>query len=45
MCVRSWGVCFTYGAYFGLEAIACMGHTYESRSVFDDYDDVDDDYE
>lgn len=24
----SWGVCFTYGTYFGLEAFACMGHTY-----------------
>lgn len=24
----SWGVCFTYGAWFGLEAFACMGHTY-----------------
>uniref|UniRef100_A0A673YQG4 Terpene cyclase/mutase family member n=1 Tax=Salmo trutta TaxID=8032 RepID=A0A673YQG4_SALTR len=25
---RSWGVCFTYGVWFGLEAFACMGHTY-----------------
>uniref|UniRef100_A0A8C6TBC2 Terpene cyclase/mutase family member n=1 Tax=Neogobius melanostomus TaxID=47308 RepID=A0A8C6TBC2_9GOBI len=22
----SWGVCFTYGTWFGLEAFACMGH-------------------
>uniref|UniRef100_A0AAX7U3R7 Terpene cyclase/mutase family member n=1 Tax=Astatotilapia calliptera TaxID=8154 RepID=A0AAX7U3R7_ASTCA len=22
----SWGVCFTYGMWFGLEAFACMGH-------------------
>uniref|UniRef100_A0A8C7PYZ6 Terpene cyclase/mutase family member n=1 Tax=Oncorhynchus mykiss TaxID=8022 RepID=A0A8C7PYZ6_ONCMY len=26
--IRSWGVCFTYGVWFGLEAFACMGHTY-----------------
>uniref|UniRef100_A0A6I8R2C8 Terpene cyclase/mutase family member n=1 Tax=Xenopus tropicalis TaxID=8364 RepID=A0A6I8R2C8_XENTR len=25
----SWGVCFTYGIWFGLEAFACMGHTYK----------------
>lgn len=25
----SWGVCFTYGTWFGLEAFACMGHIYE----------------
>uniref|UniRef100_A0A8C6THF0 Terpene cyclase/mutase family member n=1 Tax=Neogobius melanostomus TaxID=47308 RepID=A0A8C6THF0_9GOBI len=25
----SWGVCFTYGTWFGLEAFACMGHVYE----------------
>uniref|UniRef100_A0A3Q2T5T1 Terpene cyclase/mutase family member n=1 Tax=Fundulus heteroclitus TaxID=8078 RepID=A0A3Q2T5T1_FUNHE len=25
-----WGVCFTYGTWFGLEAFACMGHTYEN---------------
>uniref|UniRef100_A0A8C2ZND7 Terpene cyclase/mutase family member n=1 Tax=Cyclopterus lumpus TaxID=8103 RepID=A0A8C2ZND7_CYCLU len=25
----SWGVCFTYGIWFGLEAFACMGHVYE----------------
>ncbi|OCT61233.1 lanosterol synthase [Xenopus laevis] len=25
----SWGVCFTYGIWFGLEAFACMGHTYQ----------------
>lgn len=24
----SWGVCFTYGTWFGLEALACMGRTY-----------------
>ncbi|XP_020034252.1 lanosterol synthase isoform X1 [Castor canadensis] len=24
----SWGVCFSYGTWFGLEAFACMGHTY-----------------
>ncbi|XP_044532523.1 lanosterol synthase isoform X1 [Gracilinanus agilis] len=24
----SWGVCFIYGTWFGLEALACMGHTY-----------------
>ncbi|XP_077584501.1 lanosterol synthase [Stigmatopora nigra] len=26
----SWGVCFTYGTWFGLEAFACMGHNYQS---------------
>ncbi|XP_061548207.1 lanosterol synthase [Phycodurus eques] len=25
----SWGVCFTYGTWFGLEAFACMGHSYQ----------------
>ncbi|XP_053483287.1 lanosterol synthase isoform X1 [Ictalurus furcatus] len=25
----SWGVCFTYGAWFGLEAFACMGHIFQ----------------
>ncbi|KAM4730543.1 lanosterol synthase [Anableps anableps] len=29
----SWGVCFTYGTWFGLEAFACMGHTYKSEDV------------
>uniref|UniRef100_A0A672N020 Lanosterol synthase-like n=2 Tax=Sinocyclocheilus grahami TaxID=75366 RepID=A0A672N020_SINGR len=29
----SWGVCFTYGVWFGLEAFACMGHTFQSGSV------------
>ncbi|XP_047226466.1 lanosterol synthase-like [Girardinichthys multiradiatus] len=29
----SWGVCFTYGTWFGLEAFACMGHTYKSKDV------------
>ncbi|KAG9477441.1 hypothetical protein GDO78_002701 [Eleutherodactylus coqui] len=24
----SWGVCFTYGMWFGLEAFACMGYKY-----------------
>lgn len=24
----SWGVCFTYGAWFGCEALAALGHTY-----------------
>ncbi|XP_029462593.1 lanosterol synthase isoform X2 [Rhinatrema bivittatum] len=26
----SWGVCFTYGTWFGLEAFACMGHIYQN---------------
>ncbi|XP_055874418.1 lanosterol synthase-like isoform X1 [Biomphalaria glabrata] len=26
----SWGVCFTYGAWFALEGYACMGYTYGS---------------
>ncbi|XP_064648227.1 lanosterol synthase-like [Lineus longissimus] len=25
----SWAVCFTYGAWFGLEAYACMGYRYD----------------
>ncbi|XP_037543108.1 lanosterol synthase-like [Nematolebias whitei] len=29
----SWGVCFTYGTWFGLEAFACMDHTYENEEV------------
>lgn len=29
--LRSWGVCFTYGIWFGLEAFACMGHTYKQE--------------
>ncbi|XP_045857691.1 lanosterol synthase [Meles meles] len=29
----SWGVCFTYGTWFGLEAFACMGQTYHSGAV------------
>uniref|UniRef100_A0A8C5B3R8 Terpene cyclase/mutase family member n=1 Tax=Gadus morhua TaxID=8049 RepID=A0A8C5B3R8_GADMO len=29
----SWGVCFTYGAWFGLEAFACMGHVYQDEVV------------
>uniref|UniRef100_A0A8B9LY05 Terpene cyclase/mutase family member n=1 Tax=Astyanax mexicanus TaxID=7994 RepID=A0A8B9LY05_ASTMX len=31
----SWGVCFTYGVWFGLEAFACMGHTF--RDGYDGY--------
>lgn len=26
----SWAVCFTYGAWFAMEAYACMGYTYGS---------------
>ncbi len=26
---RCWGVCFTYGTWFGLEALACMGRRYD----------------
>uniref|UniRef100_A0A3B3YG39 Squalene cyclase C-terminal domain-containing protein n=1 Tax=Poecilia mexicana TaxID=48701 RepID=A0A3B3YG39_9TELE len=29
----SWGVCFTYGTWFGLEAFACMGHTYKAENT------------
>ncbi|KAL7385423.1 hypothetical protein ABVT39_021673 [Epinephelus coioides] len=29
----SWGVCFTYGIWFGLEAFACMGHVYEDEDA------------
>ncbi|XP_067459091.1 lanosterol synthase [Thunnus thynnus] len=29
----SWGVCFTYGIWFGLEAFACMGHIYKAEDV------------
>lgn len=29
----SWGVCFTYGTWFGLEAFACMGHIYQNRTA------------
>nr|XP_015797352.2 lanosterol synthase [Nothobranchius furzeri] len=32
----SWGVCFTYGTWFGLEAFACMGHTYKNKDVPDE---------
>ncbi|MBN3308394.1 ERG7 synthase, partial [Amia calva] len=28
-----WGVCFTYGVWFGLEAFACMGHTFNNGVV------------
>ncbi|XP_064371490.1 lanosterol synthase-like [Dromaius novaehollandiae] len=30
---ESWGVCFTYGTWFGLEAFACMQHTYRDGAV------------
>ncbi|XP_058379294.1 lanosterol synthase isoform X1 [Diceros bicornis minor] len=29
----SWGVCFTYGMWFGLEAFACMGQTYQDGAA------------
>ncbi|XP_030661943.1 lanosterol synthase isoform X2 [Nomascus leucogenys] len=29
----SWGVCFTYGTWFGLEAFACMGQTYQDGTA------------
>uniref|UniRef100_A0A8C0F8B5 Terpene cyclase/mutase family member n=1 Tax=Bubo bubo TaxID=30461 RepID=A0A8C0F8B5_BUBBB len=29
----SWGVCFTYGTWFGLEAFASMQHTYRNGSA------------
>ncbi|XP_046553648.1 LOW QUALITY PROTEIN: lanosterol synthase-like [Haliotis rubra] len=29
----SWGVCFTYGGWFGLEAFACMGFRYDKNNV------------
>ncbi|XP_058517511.1 lanosterol synthase isoform X2 [Ochotona princeps] len=29
----SWGVCFTYGTWFGLEAFACMGQRYQEGSA------------
>ena len=29
----SWGVCFTYGTWFGLEALAAMGHFSEDLAV------------
>ncbi|XP_041857392.1 lanosterol synthase-like [Melanotaenia boesemani] len=29
----SWGVCLTYGTWFGLEAFACMGHIYKKEDV------------
>ncbi|XP_023396782.1 lanosterol synthase isoform X3 [Loxodonta africana] len=29
----SWGVCFTYGTWFGLEAFACMGHIYQDGAA------------
>uniref|UniRef100_A0A6J0U5W2 Terpene cyclase/mutase family member n=1 Tax=Pogona vitticeps TaxID=103695 RepID=A0A6J0U5W2_9SAUR len=27
----TWGLCFTYGTWFALEAFACMGYTYHGR--------------
>jgi len=27
--LRSWGVCYTYGTWFGLEALAAMGRRYD----------------
>lgn len=32
---RSWGVCFTYGTWFGLEALACMNRRYDLGLVLD----------
>ncbi|XP_037542215.1 lanosterol synthase-like isoform X2 [Nematolebias whitei] len=32
----SWGVSFTYGTWLGLEAFACMDHTYENEEVPDE---------
>uniref|UniRef100_A0A8C4W6E6 Terpene cyclase/mutase family member n=1 Tax=Gopherus evgoodei TaxID=1825980 RepID=A0A8C4W6E6_9SAUR len=29
----SWGVCFTYGTWFGLEAFACLEHTYQNGAA------------
>ncbi|XP_059823406.1 lanosterol synthase isoform X2 [Hypanus sabinus] len=29
----SWGVCFTYGTWFALEAFACMGYTYQKGAA------------
>ncbi|XP_039336368.1 lanosterol synthase [Saimiri boliviensis] len=29
----SWGVCFTYGTWFGLEAFACMGQSYRDGTA------------
>lgn len=29
-------MCFTYGAWFGLEAFACMGHIFQDG--YDGYD-------
>ena len=30
----SWGVCFTYGTWFGIEALVSMGHSYSDPAVF-----------
>uniref|UniRef100_A0A8C8S5R7 Lanosterol synthase n=1 Tax=Pelusios castaneus TaxID=367368 RepID=A0A8C8S5R7_9SAUR len=29
----SWGVCFTYGTWFGLEAFACLQHCYQNGAA------------
>ena len=29
----SWGVCFTYGTWFGIEALAALGETFENSPV------------
>lgn len=29
----SWGVCFTYGTWFALEAFACMGQNYDDNTA------------
>lgn len=29
----SWGVCFTYAAWFGLEALACVNETYQNSQI------------
>ncbi|XP_063197639.1 lanosterol synthase isoform X3 [Chroicocephalus ridibundus] len=34
----SWGVCFTYGTWFGLEAFASMQHIYEDRAACQEVD-------
>ncbi|XP_064402287.1 lanosterol synthase-like isoform X2 [Halichondria panicea] len=31
-----WGVCFTYGTWFGLEALACMGRRYDLGTAGDE---------
>ena len=29
----SWAVCFTYGGWFGLEAYACLGYSFDKKNV------------